>query len=214
MAPYTIRTELDDDLIAVEQRAEIRLIVNLPGRYSLSSKRDANGERRLFACRALNLSPLSALLSAPVIGPLGERVIATLDHVGKFSGKIVRVLDRGFVMSIVGTGEERGKLAAKLLWFDKFKNHDATDGRAHGRMLPRSPNSTITLTDGSTFSCLVIDMSVSGAAVSADLVPQIGTVLAVGAVVGRVVRRFAEGFAVRFTELQSLQALEDRLIRQ
>jgi hypothetical protein len=69
------------------------------------------------------------------------------------------------------------------------------------------------LADGSVRGCFVIDMSASGAAVSADLTPQLGDVLAVGKIVGRVVRLFAEGFAVRFIELQDPDALPHLLLR-
>ena len=46
------------------------------------------------------------------------------------------------------------------------------------------------LADGYTENCLILDMSVSGAALSADTVPAIGTVLAVGTITSRVVRPF------------------------
>jgi hypothetical protein len=62
--------------------------------------------------------------------------------------------------------------------------------------------------------CFVIDISVSGAAVSADISPEIGTPLAVGWVVGRVVRFVPGGFAVRFVELQDRQAVEALVIRR
>jgi hypothetical protein len=201
------------DLIAFEQRPDVRLIVNVPGRYSLSTRRNAMGDRRLFACRVLNISPNAMLLCAPVMGPRGERVITSLPHFGKLTGAIVRVVERGFMMSIVGTEEEHEKLAAKLLWFEQYKNFDVADARKHGRIIPESPNSTLTLADGSTLSCLVIDMSQSGAAVSADIEPAIGTFLSVGSVGGRVVRHFAEGFAIRFNELQTAARLEERVIR-
>lgn len=68
------------------------------------------------------------------------------------------------------------------------------------------------LPDGTSVSCLVIDMSVSGAAVSADIVPEIGMPLAIGRAVGRVVRRFGEGFAVQFVTMQSADTLEQTVI--
>jgi hypothetical protein len=62
--------------------------------------------------------------------------------------------------------------------------------------------------------CFVVDISVSGAAVSADIVPRIGTVLAVGKVVGRVVRNIQGGFAVQFVEAQDRQEVEALVIRR
>ena len=54
----------------------------------------------------------------------------------------------------------------------------------------------IVFADGTVMTCLVIDLSETGAAVSADLDPEIGTVCAVGTIVCRVIRRFVGGFAV------------------
>lgn len=70
----------------------------------------------------------------------------------------------------------------------------------------------MTLADGTTQACLVIDMSSSGAAVSAELQPQIGTPLAVGACIGRVVRLLPDGFAVKFVEPLNRYELERRLV--
>jgi hypothetical protein len=57
----------------------------------------------------------------------------------------------------------------------------------------------------------VIDVSPSGAAVSADLEPQIGTRLSIGRSVGEVVRIFDEGFGVRFDKLHDLAHVEEMI---
>ena len=67
--------------------------------------------------------------------------------------------------------------------------------------------------DGTYRDCFIIDMSPSGAAVSADLLPEIGTPLAIGACVGRVIRHFREGFAVKFVTAQNEQHLEKLIAR-
>jgi hypothetical protein len=72
----------------------------------------------------------------------------------------------------------------------------------------------VLLADGSVLNCFVIDMSISGAAVSAEVTPPIGTPLAVGRIVGKVVRHFSEGFAIKFVEQQSAGALEPLLIKR
>ena len=64
------------------------------------------------------------------------------------------------------------------------------------------------LADGHVETCLVLDVSVSGTAISADTIPAIGTVLAVGTITSRVVRHFEEGFAVQFVERQSRDTVE------
>jgi hypothetical protein len=58
-----------------------------------------------------------------------------------------------------------------------------------------------------------MDMSVFGASVSAQIVPEIGTPVAVGTIIGRVARHMTEGFAIRFIEQQDPDHLERRLIK-
>ena len=142
---------------------------------------------------------------------MGERVIAHLDHFGKLEGPIMRVMDGGFVMEIIAPKRERRQLAAKIEWYEKHKNHDADDHRVHVRVIPRNPYSTLVLADGTTTECLVMDVSASGIAVSADFIPDIGTPVAIGKVIGRVVRHFGDGFAVHFAQLQEPDALEDAI---
>jgi hypothetical protein len=197
---------------SVERQSDVRVIVNIPGRYSLSDRRDARGERRVFACRAVNVSPRAIALAAVVNGKVGERVIAHLEHLGKLEGPIVRVLEHGFVMNIAANDEERARLAAKIAWLESHKNHEASNRRADERMVPANPYSKMILPDGTVETCLVLDLSVSGAAISADTVPEIGTVLAVGSVVGRVVRQFVGGFAVQFVERQSQYSVEGMVV--
>jgi hypothetical protein len=206
-----------DDVIEVpayERRDDVRVIVNLPGRYMLASRRNLKGERCEFACRIVNISLAGMALSAPVPGPIGERVIVYSEHFGRLHGAITRLMTTGFVMSIAANPLTREKLGAKLDWLEKQKESpELTDSRRHARVMPKNPMATLLLADGSTVSCLVIDFSDSGVAVSADLYPALGTPLAVGKMVGRVVRRFAEGFAVEFTEKTSLAEVERRLAR-
>lgn len=222
MAPAALHQDHIDDLVAVERRepaaaerrTDIRVITSIPGRYILGSRYDERGNRREFACRALNMSARAMLLAAPVAGPPGERVITHFDQFGRLEGSIIRVLSRGFVMSVAATEEEREKLAGKLAWLEDHKNHDAHEARKHERVVPRNPYSCLTLADGRTQTCFVIDMSASGVAVSADLLPELGTVLAVGRVVGRVRRHFAEGFAVEFVQVQNIDLLPSLLLRK
>ena len=206
-----------DDMVEIagnERRDDVRVIVNMPGRYMLASKRNIKGERCEFACRIVSISLAAMALSAPVPGPVGERVIVYSEQFGRLHGAITRVITIGFVMSLAANPQTREKLASKLDWLEKQKDTpELPDSRRHARVVPKNPMATILLADGSTFSCLVIDFSDSGVAVSADLYPELGTPLAVGKMVGRVVRRFAEGFAIEFTEKTPLAEVERRLAR-
>jgi hypothetical protein len=199
--------------IAIVDRRSVRTAASIGGRYCLANKRNLRAERREFACRTVSVSTEAIALIGPVQGALGERVIAHFDELGKVDGQIVRLIPDGFVMSVMMPDDKRARLAAKIDWLDKHKNYRLPDDRKHKRVIPKNPHSTVMLADGSVLGCFVIDMSVSGVAVSADLSPALGDVLAVGKIIGRVVRLFPEGFALRFIELQSPELLESWLIR-
>jgi hypothetical protein len=195
-----------------EGRHELDFSVNIPGRYTICNWYDAAGRPREFSCRALTMSALQMALAAPVIGRSGKDVIAHIGPFGRLQGTIIQAQGGNFLMSISATERQRDRLCAQLQWFAAHQNDPLSDKRENERIVPQSPHSTIVLHDGTTLPCLVIDMSASGAGVSAELYPDIGTPLAVGKVVGRVVRRFAEGFAVKFIQRQDPSLLERMLI--
>jgi hypothetical protein len=68
------------------------------------------------------------------------------------------------------------------------------------------------MADGSTVDCTLIDVSATGVAVSTPLKPDIGLPLAVGQLVGKVVRHLDEGgFAVQFLSVQDESIVEKLL---
>ena len=117
-------------------------------------------------------------------------------------------------MGIEATASERRNLASKIAWVEKFTNHDAADGRTDQRFIPRHPMSILILADGSCIPCLVADPSTTGAAVTADIRPKIGAVLALGRIVARVIRHHDGGFALRFIENQDRRKVEALVTRR
>jgi hypothetical protein len=203
-----------NDITIIERNRFARTSATILGRYSLASRRNTRGERREFSCRTVDISCYDLAVMVPVSGPIGERVIASFNELGKLEGQIVRLNDDGFVMSLVLAEEQRERLVARILWLEMRKHLNLPDDRRHKRFVPKHPHSSVMLADGRVCDCFVMDMSASGVAVSAEIEPKIGDVLAVGKVVGRVVRIFREGFAIRFIELQDPDALEHLLLRR
>lgn len=203
---------LADDVVDIaDRRRDPRIVVSLPERFMLATRLDANGRPRQFACRIVSVSVNAMAVLGPVIGAIGEPVIADCEEFGKLEGSVIRLSKRGFVMSIFGNDDERAKLANKIDWYEQYKNHDVTDAREQKRFIPKDPRSILTLSNGSSLPCFIIDMSGSGVAVSADIKPEIGMPLAVAKIVGKVVRHFTAGFAVQFIEQQNIESLEKRL---
>ncbi|WP_407155641.1 PilZ domain-containing protein [Bradyrhizobium sp. STM 3557] len=188
--------------------------IQAPGTYTLPNWYDPEGRLRTFACRTTRVSPFRMLLDVPVVGKVGDRLTSYFREFGKFDGHISDTVHGGILLELDMTRAERARLADMLVWLEK-KHKDPTirDARKAARYVPTSPHSALTLADGSVVPCFVINASMSGAAVSAAIQPSVGTPLAVGSCVGRVVRRFSEGFAVKFAEVMpSLGDLERRVI--
>jgi hypothetical protein len=193
---------------------DVRFIGSLNGRYTLSSRRSMGNSVQVFACRVQSISPKMAVFTAPVSGEEGEWVAAHFDDLGIIRAQITRHVDSGFAMDIAASDEERARLAAKIDWVKRKVHNAVPDKREHKRLLPRDPRSSLILPNGSKMNCFVIDMSRSGVAISADLNPEIGTPLAVGGVIGRVVRHLDVGFAVKFMNLQDKDRLEKVLMTE
>lgn len=192
--------------LSEERRRHQRVAVNLLGRYMLA-------DRREFPCQVINMSPGGMALIAPVCGEPGERVIAYVDHLGRLEGVIARTFANGFAMTISATLRKRDKLAAQLTWLANRHILNLPEDRRHGRFVPKRPVARLVLPNGVNVACRIIDLSLSGAAISIsmELRPAIGALVMVGKAQGRVVRHIEDGFAVEFTRLQHPDFVEDNV---
>lgn len=186
-----------------DRRRHRRVRVHLLGRYMLP-------DRREFPCQVIDMSPGGVSLTAPVSGKTGDRIVAYLDHLGRIEGTLARLFQGGFAMTIQAGERKREKLANQLTWLANRSALGLPEDRRFERMTPENNFSQVTLSDGRTFPCRILDMSRSGAAVRATVVPDVGTPVKLADMRGLVVRAFADGFAIEFSNALS----EDELRQQ
>jgi hypothetical protein len=201
--------------VSVEKFLKQRAVaIAVDGNYTLHRWYDPQGRLRTYACRTTRVSPFRMIVEVPVVGRIGDRLTSYFGAFGKLEGCISDTMPGSFLLELEMTRARREKMSEQLTWLEK-KQGDPTlpDHRGEARSIPQNPRSTLTLADGSSHGCFIIDMSVSGAAVSAQLQLPIGTPLAVGACVGRVVRIFPEGFAISFVEKRNLDDLSRLIVR-
>jgi hypothetical protein len=154
------------------------------------------------------------MVDVPIVGKIGDHITSYFADFGNLEGFISDTIAGGFLLELDMVRSMRQKMAERLTWLEKKqRDHSIKDLRKDARVIPTSPHSSLTFADGTTQACFVIDMSVSGVAVSADMQPRIGTPLAVGACIGRVVRILPDGFAVKFVEPQNRNHLNRLLVR-
>lgn len=195
----------------LRQRA-VEVAVN--GSYSLPRWYDCEGRLRSFACRTKRVSPFRMIVDVPVVGKIGERVTSYFQDFGEFQCTISATLKAGFLMELEMTRARRAWMSEKLTWLEKKqKDESIRELRRDARFVPQIAHTVLTLADGSSHTCFIIDVSTAGVAVSSEYDPPVETPLAVGACVGRVIRKFDQGFAVKFAERQNRDDLVRLIVR-
>jgi hypothetical protein len=184
-----------------ERRRHQRVRVMLTGRFMRE-------DRQEFPCQTINMSPGGASLSTQTPPRVGEHVVAYIDHIGRVEGRCTRVFENGFAMTISATLRRRDKIADQLTWFANRGALGLPEDRRHKRIELRNPRSTLTLPDGSTIECRVVDVSLSGAAVATKAKIALGSPVTLGRTPARIVRQLDSGFALEFSRLQNPETLE------
>lgn len=185
-----------------DRRLHQRVKVNLLGRCMLE-------DRREFTCQVTDMSVGGAAIIIPAVAQVGERVVAYIDHVGRVEGRVARLFEGGFGMTMQMSQRKRDKLAAQLTWLANRHILNLPEDRRHDRFVPRNPFTRLILPDGTEIKCRVLDVSPSGAALTGvHPKPAIGTPVTLGLMRGRVVRLFDEGVAIEFTVVHSEDTLQ------
>jgi PilZ domain len=174
-----------------ERRRHQRVKIALPGRFMRE-------DREEFSCVTIDISPGGVALSSQGTVMVGERVIAYLRQVGRLEGRVARELDDGFAMQLKHPPAKREKLADQLSWLANRHALGLPEDRRHERVAPRNQGTTLRLSSGCEFAARIIDVSISGAALTVDVAPPIGTSVTVGATSAHVLRHFTGGIAVEF----------------
>jgi PilZ domain len=184
------------------------------GKYKLHRWFGPDGKIRTLACRSTRVSPYRMIVDVPVVGRIGDRITSHFGEFGEFEGSISDTKNGSILLELEMSEERRQWMADKLAWLEKTRRDPLIqDARQDARFVPKVSHTTLTMADGKVGTCFIIDVSATGVAVSSEAQPALGTPLAVGSLIGRVVRIFETGFAVRFVEKQTLKDLSRLIIR-
>lgn len=180
---------------AADLRRFQRVEVNLLGRFMLPNWQE-------YPCQVINMSPGGAAIVSPVAVNVGDRVVAYIDHIGRFEGNVVRQISGGFAMTIRASDRKRDKLASQLTYLANKDMLNLPEDRRHERQVVENPYTKIILPDEREYDCTVLDISLSGAAVRTKVRPAVGTMVHLGNMRARVVRHQEDGIALEFAAIQ------------
>ena len=145
----------------------------------------------------INISAGGALLKSKEPPSIGEKVVLYIDNVGRFEGKVVRSSKHVFAVDY-RSRKAKSKRTADVLMQAVNRPGSKIDRRAAPR-IRQDAAAHITLDTGEIVECSILDISLTGAAIEIDPRPALGTVVTVGRMAARVVRRFETGVGVVFT---------------
>jgi PilZ domain-containing protein len=194
------RTNRPFPKLVPDRRRHRRVPVTVFGRFMREDKQE-------YPCQVINMSAGGMAVLSPIVCRDGERIVAYLDNLGRLEGVVVRCFEGGFAMRILASLHKRERIANLLTWLTNQKALGLGEERKHERVVPRINASKLILPNGDVHNCRVIDVSLSGASVACAVKPELGTVVILGRMRGRVVRHHDQGVALQFVELQDPDSL-------
>jgi hypothetical protein len=185
-----------------DRRLHARFEVGLLGRFMRADKNE-------YPCRVHNMSIGDAAFSAPVQVDAGERIVAYLDQIGGIEGTVARVLEGGFAIKIAASQHKREKLAAQITWLINRAELEGIDARrpGHERIASGDASTILKLETGEEYEVNLQDVSISGASVTTEFKPALGSEILLGKLRALVVRHHGEGVGVQFLDIQNPDAL-------
>jgi hypothetical protein len=192
----TLPPDRAEALPADDRRQSNRYSLTLLGRFMRETKQE-------YPCKLIDISLAGASMMSPVSVDRGERIVAYFDHIGALEGNVVRRYDGGFAMTLAVTPQRREKLSQRL---DELVERGSAPPASERRQeLRRSANdkSALTLVDGSTHECRILDVSLTGASLETTARPAVSALVTLGKQRARCVRHTQDGIAVTFLDVEA-----------
>lgn len=184
-----------------DRRRFQRVNVPLLGRFMRQNKEE-------YPCQIVNVSAGGVALRAPISGEIGERIVIYIDTLGRIEGEIVRSYPEGFALNLNASAYKREKIANQLTWLVNKDQLSRIEDRRHDRIIPKKTLTKLTLADGTSCECKILDVSLGGAAVMVEPKPDVGQLVTLGLTPGRVLRHTEHGISIEFLEIQDPASLE------
>jgi c-di-GMP-binding flagellar brake protein YcgR len=187
-----------------ERRRHQRVKVRLPGQFMRE-------DRLEFPCVTIDISPGGIAFETNDTAGVGEKVIAYINQIGRVQGIVTREFHNGFAIAMKLPALKREKLADQLTWLANRHALGMPEDRRHERIVPRNPHTSLILQGGREYIAKIVDVSISGAALSVPVQLPVGTPVTVGSTRAQVVRVFGGGVAVEFARPFSAEEFGDAI---
>ena len=179
-----------------ERRRFRRIRVNLTGRLFVPS------EEREAACEIADMSAGGAQVACEIVPAPQTDVVLYIDGFGRFEGTVVRAgkgdwNEVSFGVRFNCSAFKRERTAEQLNAYANSGTIDQTALRRHERASTKGL-ARFTRANGDVVNCEVLDLSLGGVSLRTDVRPQIGELVLIGQMAGRVARIHENGIAIEF----------------
>lgn len=180
--------------MAVDRRAWRRVKIPLKVRFVL-------GEGEEHLARVETISPAEMTLRTNVTTEPGQTAILYIDRVGRFEGTVMSIGDGTIRLRFDIKRARKARIADSLLWLVN-RGMEAPPHRRAMRI--RQDKAAEAVTEyGDVMECKIVDISITGASVAIMPRPEIGEILTIGRMRGRVVRHHDAGVGMEFIKDES-----------
>ncbi|MCB2112959.1 MAG: PilZ domain-containing protein [Parvularculaceae bacterium] len=154
----------------------------------------ADGEEE--PCLVINISAGGAMLKAVNPPQAGEKVVVYIDTVGRHEGLVIRSSKHHFAVDY-RSRRAKSKRAADQITYAVNNPHMRLERRQNPRI--RTDETTVlTMENGESFACEMLDISLTGASIAIDPKPELGAIVHIGRTLAKVVRRHEKGVGLVF----------------
>ncbi len=153
-----------------------------------------------FRCVTVDVSPTGIAIEGRRSGSRGQLVIAYLQDLGRIEGPIVRELRsrRGFAIEIHAPEPKIERVANRIALLVRRTMEGRPQSRSYDPVVSNHEQVIIRIASGQEYPAELIDVSLEGAALRAEIALPIGTQITIGEKRAYVVRFFPGGLEVSF----------------
>jgi hypothetical protein len=187
-----------------EDTASLAIASTLFGRFMLPDMSE-------YPCQVNGISVSGATFMTSHVPPGGQSIVAYLEELGRVEAVTGEPVPGGFRVAFALKGSRLERLESRLKWLSEKNTGAGEENRRHARFEPRDSRSNITLPDGRVYSCEVMDISLSGAAVKVEVLPSLGTYVMLGKMRGRIIRYIEAGVAIEFVKPLDRVQLQEQI---
>lgn len=174
-----------------DRRRHKRVTIEIEGRF-------LNDDGEDHVLRTQDLSCSGALVEAERRPHEGSDVVCYFSELGRVATTVIRHTPDGFAIRFKASQHKKDKLADRLTWLLNREVLALQEDRQAPRYVTEGA-ALVERADGRQVQCRVVDISLSGASFEADGPPPfVGENIRAGNLVGEVVRRSGNMFAIRF----------------